>query len=177
MSNRKKKTKREQADALAARADWVLELLIEIDVPIFTALDDGYIMFISNLDVCNDGSGPKHGDPSYQSQTAYYNNGKFLNADVDKYIVIPPQVRSLIAPVVMGCQARMTNLALGIWSAAVCGEIGPDDKTGEASYCLAKEMNPKISHNTGDSRRVYLYELWPGIPAVVGDNKYKLEPS
>jgi hypothetical protein len=157
--------------------DYLLELLLEIDVPIFSGLDGKYVVFISDLDICNDGSGPSHNDPSYQSQTAYYNGGKYLNADEDKYIVIPPQVRKMVPPKVMGCQARMTNLLTGQWHAGVTGEIGPDDKTGEAAYCLAKKLNPNIGHNTGDSRRIYLYELWPGIPAVVGDKTYKLEPA
>lgn len=152
-------------------------LLVIGKVLISSAFDGHYVAFISDLDICNDGSGPSHGDPSYQSQTAYYNDGKFLNADKDKYIVIPPQVRKMVPPVVMGCQARMTDLATGKWSAAVTGEIGPDDKTGEAAYCLAKELNPQISHNAGDSNRIYLYELWPGIPAVVDGKTYKLEPA
>jgi Fungal chitosanase of glycosyl hydrolase group 75 len=164
------------------KPDWILELLFEIDVPIFYAPDigtegDGYVAFCSNLDVCNDGSGPAHGDPYHQSQTAYYNGGKYLNADKDKYIVIPPQVRSAVAPAVMGCQARMTNLLTADWNDAVTGEIGPDNKTGEAAYCLAKLINPKITHNSGDDRRIYLYELWPGIPAVVDGKTYKLEPA
>lgn len=153
------------------------ELLTINGVIIFVGYEDAYIVFISDLDICNDGSGPSHRDPSYQSQTAYYNGGKFLNADVDKYIVIPPQVRAGVAPVVMGCQARMTNLVSGKWSPAVTGEIGPDDKTGEAAYCLAKMLNPKVSHNSGDSRVAYMYELWPGRAAVVGRKKYKLEPA
>jgi len=147
------------------------------EVEIFVGIEGGYVCFISNLDICNDGSGPSYGDPSYQSKTAYYNSGKFLNADEDKYIVIPPQIRSGIPEIVMGCQARMTNLGYGKWSAAVTGEIGPYDKTGEAAYCLAKELNPKITHNVGDSQIMYLYELWPGIPAVVDDKIYKLEPA
>jgi hypothetical protein len=155
-----------------------LEMLLEIGgVPIFTGYDGRYVVFISDLDICNDGTGPSYGDPSYQSQTAYYNGGKYLNADKDKYIVIPPQVRKMVPPKVMGCQARMTNLITGKWSQAVTGEIGPDHKTGEAAYCLAKELNPKITHNTGDSNRLYLYELWPGIPAVVDGKTYKLEPA
>jgi Fungal chitosanase of glycosyl hydrolase group 75 len=136
-----------------------------------------YVCFISNLDVCNDGCGPDYNDPSYQPQTAYYNGGKYLNADEDRYIVIPPQIRSKVPPAVMGCQARMTRLDTGKWSAAVCGEIGPDNKTGEAAYCLAKELNPEITHNTGDERLIYLYELWPGVPAVVYGKTYKLEPA
>jgi hypothetical protein len=174
----KKQRKKHKATIEGVRnVDWVLELLTEIDVPIFTALEDHYIAFISDLDICNDGTGPDYGDPSYQSETAYYNGGKFLNADKDKYIVIPPQVRSMIAPVVMGCQGRLTRLDTGIWSAAVTGEIGPDDITGEAAYCLAKEINPKITHNSGDDRRIYLYELWPDVPAIVDGKKYKLEPA
>lgn len=156
----------------------IMEPLLVIGKVLISAAFNGhYVAFIADLDICNDGSGPAHGDPSYQSQTAYYNGGKYLNADKDKYIVIPPQVRSQVPPAVMGCQARMTNLSTGIWSAAVTGEIGPDDKTGEAAYCLAKELNPKISHNAGDSNRIYLYELWPGIPAVVDGKAYKLEPA
>lgn len=158
-------------------SEWVLELLLEIDVPVFSALDDTYICFISNLDICNDGSGPSHRDPDYQNENAYYNEGKFLNADEDKYIVIPPQIRAGIKPVVMGCQARMTNLLTAHWSAAVVGDIGPKTKTGEASYCIAKELNPRISHNTGDERRIYLYELFPGTPAIVEGKRYELEPA
>lgn len=152
------------------------EILIKIGgVNIYATKAGDYVKFKSDLDICNDGSGPAHGDPDHQSQTAYYNNGKFLNADKDRYIVIPPQVRKLVAPKVMGCQARLTNLDTNIVEDAVTGDIGPDDKTGEAAYCLAKEVNPNITHNSGDERKVYLYELWPGMPAVVGDKHYKLE--
>lgn len=139
--------------------------------------DCRYINFISDLDVCNDGSGPEHDDPSYQPQTAYYNGGNFLNADVDKYIVIPPQIRSMAPGVVMGCQGRLTNLKTGVSHAAVVGEIGPDDITGEAAYCLAKIVNPDVTHNCGDDDAAYLYELWPDKPAVVNGKTYKLEPA
>jgi len=156
----------------------VMEPLLVIGKVLISAAFNGrYVAFIADLDVCNDGTGPRHDDPHYQPQTAYYNGGKYLNADKDKYIVIPPQVRKLVPPAVMGCQARMTNLETGKWSAAVTGEIGPDNKTGEAAYCIAKELQPKITHNTGDSNRIYLYELWPGIPAVVDGKHYKLEPA
>jgi hypothetical protein len=150
--------------------------LLTIDpVTIFQAFGAKYVCFVSDLDICNDGSGPDYDDPHHQSQTAYYNGGKFLNADVDKYIVVPPQVRSLVPGKVMGCQGRLTNLETGLWWAAVTGEIGPDDKTGEAAYCLAKLANPKITHNSGDSRLIYLYECWPDIPAVVDGKIYSLE--
>jgi N-acetylmuramoyl-L-alanine amidase len=154
----------------------VEELLTIGEVTIYARPDGTHVRFTSDLDICNDGSGPSHGDPHHQNETAYYNGGKFLNADVDKYIVIPPQVRSLLKPSkVMGCQARLTNLATGAWHDGVCGEIGPDDKTGEAAYCLAKLVNPLVEHNSGDLSRVYLYELWPNVPATVDGVTYKLE--
>ncbi|HET6888014.1 MAG TPA: glycoside hydrolase family 75 protein [Candidatus Udaeobacter sp.] len=152
-------------------------LLVVGKVLIGTAFGGKYVVFVSDLDVCTDGTGQHYNDKSPQDETAYYNGGKFLNADEDQYIVIPPQVRSMVDPVVMGCQARATNLKTGKWFSAVTGEIGPDDKTGEAAICLARKLNPKVTANSGDSNRIYLYELWPGMPAVVDGKKYKLEPA
>ena len=131
-----------------------LEILIEIDgVPIFSSPDGKYICFVSDLDVCTDGTGDDHGDPYYQPQTAYYNGGEFLNADVDKYIVIPPQVRMMPEPVVLGCEARLTRLDTGKHHAAVTGEIGPENKTGEAAICLAQILRERCFIGHGWRRR------------------------
>jgi hypothetical protein len=155
---------------------WNWAKLVTIEpVTIWQMFGGGYVSFVSDLDICNDGSGPAHGDPHHCEETAYWNNGKFLNADVDKYIVIPPQVRELIPHKVMGCQGRLTDLKTGIWNAGVCGEIGPDDKTGEAAYCLAKAVNTAVDYNAGDKSMHYLFELWPAIPATVDGTTYKLE--
>lgn len=140
-----------------------------------------YVWFVSDLDICNDGCGPAHGDQHHQPQTAYYSGGcqggKYLNADKDRYIVVPPQVRAMLPGVVMGCLGRLTNKETGASYPAITGEIGPDDKTGEAAYCLAKKVNPSITYNSGDESRIYLYELWPDIPAVVDNFTYKLQPA
>ena len=150
----------------------------KVDGVTFYANDDhSYICFIADLSICNDGSGPRHGDPHYQSQTAYYNSGKYLNADRDRYIVVPPQIRKKCKRVVLGCQGRLTNLVANVSSAAVTGEIGPKAEFGEASYSLAKIVNPDIGYNSGDDSMIYFYELWPDVPAVVGDKHYKLEPA
>lgn len=155
-----------------------LRVLITIGgVNIYTNEDQSYVCFKSDLSICNDGSGPSHGDADYQNQTAYWNGGKFLNADVDRYIVVPPQVRSMVPGVVMGCKAQLTNLDTDVFSAAVTGDIGPKTITGEAAYCLAKIVNPSITHNAGDDRQIYFYELWPDVPAVVNGKTYKLEPA
>lgn len=150
-------------------------------VTIYERLDSRHIAFVSNLDICNDGCGPDYDDPYHQAMTAYYSGGieggQYLNADVDKYIVVPPQIRSIVPGVVMGCLGRATNLLTGVWSAGVVGEIGPDDKTGETAYCLAKILNPDIGHNSGDSELIYLYELWPDIPASIDGFTYRLQPA
>jgi hypothetical protein len=155
-----------------------LEILLIISpVNIYQKTDGSYVCFRSDLDICNDGSGPAHGDPYHQSQTAYYNGGKFLNADKDKYMVVPPQVRSMVPGAVMGCQGRLTNLNTGVSQDAVVGDIGPENKTGEAAYCLAKIVNPRVTHNSGDKNMNYLYELWPDVPAEVDGKHYALEPA
>jgi hypothetical protein len=83
-----------------------VKLLTIGSVTIFTDQDQSYVTFTSDLDICNDGSGPDYDDPHHQSQTAYYSGGRdggqYLNADLDKYIVVPPQVRAMVPGVVMG---------------------------------------------------------------------------
>src|SRR4029450_7664925 len=152
-----------------------LQVLIVIGgTTIYTTPNGKYICFVSNLDVCTDGTGDHHGDKTPLDTTAY---NPYLNADKDKYIVIPPQVRTLPDPVVLGCQAKLTRLDNMNSSPAVTGEIGPNTKTGEAAICLAQLMNPNVSANNGDERTIYFYELWPGKAAVVDGVKYKLEPA
>lgn len=152
-----------------------LEAILKIGgVEIYADPTGSYVCFVSDLDICNDGSGPAHGDPHHIKATAYKHNRKYLNADHDYYIVIPPQVRKLSRLKVMGCKSRLTNLTTGGSHDAVCGEIGPPNKTGEASYCLARKVNASVTHNSGDKRRHYLYELWPGVPAAVNGKHYNL---
>jgi hypothetical protein len=155
-----------------------LNVLLQIGgVNIYVNEDKSYMCFKSDLDVCTDGTGDHHGDKTPLNQTAYYNNGKYLNADIDRYVVIPPQVRSMVPGVVMGCKARATNLDTDVSSEAVTGDIGPTTKTGECAICLAQILNPKVTANAGDSRQIYFYELWPGVPANVNGKLYKLEPA
>src|SRR5580765_8445069 len=76
-----------------------LDVLLTIgSVNIYRNADGSYCNFLSDLDVCNDGSGPAHGDPYHQSQTAYCSGGrdggKYMNADKDRYMVVPPQIRA-----------------------------------------------------------------------------------
>jgi hypothetical protein len=150
-------------------------------VHIYRNADGSYCNFLSDLDVCNDGCGPAHGDQHHQAMTAYCSGGitgnKYLNADVDKYIVVPPQIRAKLPGVVMGCRGAVTNMDTGETFFGVIGDIGPDNKTGETAYVLAKLLNPDIDYNSGDSNEIYLYELWPDVPATAGNFTYKLQPA
>jgi hypothetical protein len=159
-----------------------LHLLLKIgSVNIYTNPDKTYCSFLSDLDICNDGCGPAHGDQYHQPQTAYYSGGiegnKYLNADLDRYIVVPPQIRSKLPGIVMGAKGQVTNMDSGASFSGVIGDIGPSDKTGETAYALAKLLNPTVTHNSGDSSKIYLYELWPDVPATQGDFTYKLQPA
>ena len=159
-----------------------LDVLLTIgDVQINVNKDKSYCCFVSDLDICNDGSGKAHGDPHHQAMTAYCSGGieggKYLNADVDHYIVVPPQIRAKLPGVVMGCRGRVTNLKTQVVCEGVVGDIGPDDKTGEAAYVLAKKVNPMVGHNTGDKSKDYFYELWPDVQATHGDFVYRLQPA
>ena len=159
-----------------------MQVLLKVgDISIYTNEDKTYCSFVSDLDVCNDGCGPAHGDQHHQAMTAYYSGGregnKYLNADVDHYIVVPPQIRAKLPGVVMGCKGQVTNLRTQVCYPGVVGDIGPDDKTGECAYILADKLNHMIEYNSGDSDEVYLYELWPDVPATVDGFTYKLQPA
>jgi hypothetical protein len=159
-----------------------LDVLLEIPpVTIYARPDGTYVHWLSDLDVCSDGSGSSHGDKYHQSMTAYCSGGKtgskYMNADVDPYIVVPPQIRSMVPPIVMGCFGRVTNMQTGKVYDGVVGDIGPESKTGECAICLAQLLNSTVTVNSGDSDRVYLYEIWPGKVATVNGFTYKLQPA
>ena len=138
---------------------------------IYKTDDDAYMQFIGKMDICNDGTGPSHGDPSYQSKTTY---NPYLNADVDRYIVYHPKMRTGVKPVFLGCLGRVTNLLTRKSHWGVWGDCGPDKTAGECAYVLANYLTPTVTYNSGDKNEIYLYEAWPGVPAVVGEKTYKL---
>lgn len=137
------------------------------------------IEWVAKFAVCNDGSGGNpDNDPCHQSQTAYYNGGKFLNPYEVPYIVVPPLIIEGVEPVVLGCQGCIVNLKNGQSTPAICGEVGPDEKLGEASCEAAGRLGLSASPNSGGTdEHIILYAIWPGIAAVVDGTEYKLQPS
>ena len=139
-------------------------------------LNDGAITFTSKAAICVDGSGPAHGDPDYQNDTALHQNGKALNADTDRYIVVPPLVIWAVRGIVLGCQAYAMTLKNGRWSEAVAGDIGPHDKIGEISRALALELGIDPSPvDGGEESHSIFYSLYPGKYAVVAGKQYSLQ--
>lgn len=154
-----------------------MKTLATIEGQPIIASDDGTEVFwkgAGRIDV--DGSGPSHGDPDYQNDTSLHLNGRALNADVDIYIVVPPQIIKGVRPIVLGCQADV--FYNGKRTAAVVGDIGPHTKLGEMSRAcaIALGINPSPVSGGVDVHTVE-YRCWPGTAASVNGKAYDLQAS
>ena len=139
--------------------------------------DDSSVDYMAKAAVDTDGSGPLHGDPDAQADTSLHWMGNPLNADLDKYIVVPPAIITGVKGIVLGCQAFLTNTKNGLTTKAVVGDIGPHKKLGEISVATAKALgiNPSPTKG-GEDAHVVRYVLNPGIPALVDGKLYQLSP-
>ena len=137
--------------------------------------DDLSVHYRSKAAIDSDGVGPHHGDKTAQDETTYKPD---LNADIDKYIVVPPAIRDGVSGVVMGCQARVTNNLNNLSTDAVVGDIGPHHKLGEISCACASAigLDPSPVHG-GVDEHVIDYVLYPGTPATVDGTTYTLQPA
>ena len=137
--------------------------------------DDGSVHFRSKAAIDSDGVGPHHGDKTAQDETSYKPD---LNADVDRYIVVPPAMRSGVAGVVMGCKAQVLNTKNGKQTDAVVGDVGPHKKLGEISCACASAigLNPSPVDG-GVDEHVIQYVVYPGLAAEVEGKLYTLQPA
>lgn len=152
------------------------KIIATIEGQPITVDDDGRVHYHAKAAIDSDGTGPHHGDRTAQNETSLKLNGSSLNADTDRYIVVPPAIIHGVGPVVLGCQARVTYN--GHSTDAVVGDIGPHKKLGEISCATASAlgMNPSPVNGGVDSQNVS-YELWPGQAAIVTGKQYDLQPS
>jgi len=139
---------------------------------------DGHLSFIADADIdCDGGANPQH-DPCWQRDTTLHHHGHPVDAERVPFIVVPPSIVRAVAPVVMGCQAKITNTLNGQSCLAVVADTGPAKKLGELSPAAARRLGINPNPNTGgESRPVILYELWPGQPATVDGESYQLQPA
>lgn len=124
----------------------------------------------------NDGTGPRNGDPSHQSNTSLHHNGKPLNAEHDRFIVLPPQLIKLVKPIVLGCQVLVFP-PHGEAKHAVVGDVGPKTKLGEISTCLARDLGIDSNPVSGglDSAKLF-FVVYPGVAAETCNETYDLQP-
>ena len=137
------------------------------------------IQFKAKMAICCDGLKKNlYNDPCWQPQTAYYNGGKFLNPVKVRYVVVPPFIINAVEPIVLGSESSVFNTINNIETDAVCGDVGPDDKLGEASCACAQAvgLNPNPNYGGTDSH-IIVYTIYVGEPALVDGIRYKLQPS
>jgi hypothetical protein len=152
-----------------------MRIVATIEGEAITEQDDGSVRWKAKAAIDSDGVGPHHGDKTAQNQTSYKPD---LNADVDRYIVVPPAIRMGVKGVVMGCLANVTNTLNGKHTAAVVGDVGPRKKLGEISCASASAIGLNPSPVSGGvDEHVLEYIIWPDIPAIVNGIYYKLQPA
>lgn len=142
--------------------------------------EDGRDFFIADCDIDADGSGGNpYNDPYFQPDTAYHYQGKALNPYKVPFIVLPSSLVKAVAPVVMGCRARLTYLKTGKSSEGIVGDIGPTKKLGECSCIMAElvGMSGHPNHGGSSNYNDVLYEWWPGEQATINGITYPLQPS
>jgi len=137
--------------------------------------DNLSVTWTAKAAIDSDGTGLHHGDKTAQNHTTYKPD---LNADKDKYIVVPLAIRMGVHGVVMGCQAHVLNMRKGMRTDAVVGDIGPKKKLGEISCACAKAIGLDPSPvDGGTDDHIIKYEIWPNLSAVVDGKEYKLQPA
>ena len=153
-----------------------MKILDTIEGCPITLHDDGSVTFTAKAAVDTDGSGPMHGDPDGQHDTSLHLNGKALNADEDRYFVLPPQIIQAVPGIVLGCQGKVRNTRNGRESEATPGDIGPHRKIGEISVALAQALGINASPTRGgEDAHVIEYTFWPGKPGAVNGKQYQLQ--
>lgn len=118
----------------------------------------------------------KYRDQYWQAQTSLTFEGKPINADKVPYIVVPPLIRNGVIPIVMGCQAAVINMMLGLSTPAVVADQGPSEKVGEASCECAERVGlDRNPNNGGTDEHIIRYMIWPGVAAIVDGIEYELQ--
>ncbi|HPA21472.1 MAG TPA: hypothetical protein PLU30_27270 [Verrucomicrobiae bacterium] len=134
----------------------------------------GRIFFVADCDEDNDGpNGNPTRDPYWQSETTLRHQGKSIDSMRVPGVVAPTWLPRAIPAIVLGCRARVTNLATGLSADGVVYDLGPSKKAGECSNLLCARLGAK----GGENRPLFFYELWPGVPADVDGVRYALQPS
>ncbi len=140
--------------------------------------DDGdgeVVTFTADADIDCDGSGGNpHHDPFFQPDTRLHNHGKALNAEEERYVVVPPVVLQKTKGIVMGSKALCRNKKNGLTAWGVVGDSGPRKKIGEVSVAMAEALGLDGNPNHGGTdEHIIEYTVFVGRVA----EGYTLQPS
>lgn len=137
---------------------------------------DGTIRVRARCRIDNDGTGNSHGDKYHQSDTSLHFRGQPLNADVDHYVVIPVAIARAVKGKVLGCRVTVVNTTNGKSDECVCGDGGPNDRSGEVAEITAETLgvNPDPVRG-GDDRPLFDYVYYPDTPANCHGRSYSLQ--
>lgn len=118
----------------------------------------------------------------YISTTAYLNKEystkdvrRYVDSEKVPYVVTPPQLIGMVAPIVMGCLARVTYKGRTV--DALVGDIGPKSHIGEASMACAAALGINNNPKNGGVPSGVNYQIFPGIQVVLDGVEYPLQPS
>lgn len=132
----------------------------------------GRIWFLSDLDEDTDGPGGSvEDDPYWKPETSLRPGGVSVDSRKVAGAVVPLWLPRAVGPVVLGCQAKVTNLATNQIEPAVTYDLGPTKKSGEGSTLLCN----RLGAHGGENRPLFLFEIFPGVPAVVDGVTYELQ--
>lgn len=138
--------------------------------------DGEFVSYVAKAAIDGDGSSNNpEGDPDFQPSTSLKVNGASLNADIERYIVVPPAIIRGVAPVVLGSQAWVSYK--GREMTAVVADVGPKAKIGEISIACAKALGIPSSPLSGGVPSGVSYKIRPGVAAFVDEKHYPLQPS
>jgi len=100
----------------------------------------------------------------------------YVDAATVPYLVVCPQVRDAVRPIVFGCRAVLTNTKKNIRIEAVVADGGNSDEMGEISYAAALALgNLGTPLAVNDEDPLLTMEIYPGTPAVVNGVTYHLQ--
>jgi len=116
------------------------------------------------------------------SMTSYQREG-FSKTDRRRYVdpmtipysVMPGIIRRICRGVVLGCACRITDSRNGNYIDTVLADFSGGN-AGECSQAAARKFGPQWSAHNGDERRIYVYEYFPDVPAVIAGETFELKP-
>ncbi len=103
---------------------------------------------------------------------------RYIDSETVPHVTLPPKVIQAVPPTFLGCRCLLFNTENGMECEAVLADVGPNNKIGEISIAAAKALGLKSDpKNGGTGKHIIQYQIFPGVPATVNGETYKLQAS